>query len=463
MTLSDKLRQRQALQQRNTESFGCDKNSVAETAAVPAGENTVHPGRDDGNLKKALDRIGARERQRATNVPGESQQPKGEAFGGSVHTNVRGSFVHVDRVRPSDRGSTAREESVAELGSLLTGQTLDVDLRRVAFLDTETTGLSGGAGTYVFLVGVGSWCAKNFRVEQYFMRDYPEERAMLLALQERLEGVQLLVTFNGKSFDIPLLQSRFVLAKLKWPLANAAHLDLLHPARRLWKLRLGDCSLDNLEREILGIRREGDIPGHLIARLYFSYTRTGRPEGVEGILRHNRQDIETLADLATRVVCVLLTPFEQERPPEDLCSAGKYLEALGRLQLASVCVEAALESASAQETRQAALRTLARVRKFEKRYGEAADLWKALVDLSGELQESPCQELAIYYEHHLKDLEKALRWVEKVIPTIRNAGARAQWEKRRARLLKKTAKRGQARTTIYHSQKLPFCMPGSLA
>src|SRR5262249_33194494 len=158
---------------------------------------------------------------------------------------------------------------VLSLVQLLTGKQIECDPSRIAFLDTETTGLSGGTGTYAFLVGIGTWRSSGFLVEQFFMRNFDEEAAVICPLEERLSQVKVVVTFNGKCFDLPLLESRFVMHRRDWPLADGIHLDLLHPSRRLWKLRLKDCSLANLEREVLGFEREEDIPGYLIPQVYF--------------------------------------------------------------------------------------------------------------------------------------------------------------------------------------------------
>jgi uncharacterized protein YprB with RNaseH-like and TPR domain len=148
------------------------------------------------------------------------------------------------------------------------------DLGRAAFLDTETTGLAGGSGTAAFLVGVGFLDGDRFRVRQYFMRDYHEEPALLQALAEDMAAFPHLVTFNGKMFDLPLLDARYRLNRARSPLASASHLDLLHPARRLWKMRLECCRLQSLEAALLGVRRQGDIPGDEIPRLYFEYLRS---------------------------------------------------------------------------------------------------------------------------------------------------------------------------------------------
>ncbi|MHB8766314.1 MAG: ribonuclease H-like domain-containing protein, partial [Deferrisomatales bacterium] len=165
----------------------------------------------------------------------------------------------------------------------------------VAFLDTETTGLAGGAGTVPFLVGVGRWTGGGFRVVQLFLEDLDREAALLEALADELRGVTCVVTYNGRSFDLPLLENRHVLCRRPWPLAAAAHLDLLHPARTLWGRGHPDCRLATLEASILGHGRRGDIPGAEIPELYHQYLRRGATERLAAVFRHNRDDLLSLA------------------------------------------------------------------------------------------------------------------------------------------------------------------------
>ena len=143
-----------------------------------------------------------------------------------------------------------------------------------AFLDTETTGLAGGSGTCAFLVGIGRITPEGFRVRQFFMRDYCEEASLLDAVSRHLAPFRVLITYNGRSFDQPLLETRYRLNRSRPPFGKLEHLDLLHGARRLWKLRYESCRLVDLETQVLGFERDGDVPGALIPYLYFEYLRT---------------------------------------------------------------------------------------------------------------------------------------------------------------------------------------------
>ena len=177
-----------------------------------------------------------------------------------------------------------------------------IDFKQAAFIDTETSGLTGGTGTFAFLVGVGFFDGESFCVRQFFMRNPSEEPALIHLLDDLLQNFQTVVSFNGKSFDLPLLDTRFVLSRRPFPLKNTPHLDLLAPARRLWKERLPSCSLTSLEEHILGIFREGDVPGWMIPSLYFEYQRTGDASPLKPVFTHNALDILSMVSLTAYMV-----------------------------------------------------------------------------------------------------------------------------------------------------------------
>src|SRR5579864_9511656 len=168
---------------------------------------------------------------------------------------------------------------------------------RWAFLDTETTGLAGGTGTYAFLIGVGSIDECGFRVRQFFMRDYGEEASLLASLAAYLARFDVLITYNGKAYDQPLLETRYRMVRARPPFARMEHLDLLFGARRLWKLRLDSCRLVDLENQVLGVERHGDLPGEMIPYYYFEYLRTRHAARLLPVFQHNATDILTLACL----------------------------------------------------------------------------------------------------------------------------------------------------------------------
>jgi uncharacterized protein len=205
-----------------------------------------------------------------------------------------------------------------------------------AFLDTETTGLAGGTGTYAFLIGVGSIEPAGFRLRQFFMRDHGEEASLLRRLSEHLAQFDVLITYNGKTYDQPLLETRFRMARAPHPFERLAHLDLLFGARRLWKLRLESCRLVELENQILGVERQGDLPGEMIPYYYFEYLRTQQAFRLVPIFHHNAIDILSLACL-TAVV-----PFAFRAPEETAFRHGADVIGLARWVLKSGRGEQAL-------------------------------------------------------------------------------------------------------------------------
>ena len=170
----------------------------------------------------------------------------------------------------------------------------EVDINEAVFVDAETTGLSTASGTVAFLVGVGYVTATGFIVHQFFLPDYPSEPALLEAITDLVDGRHLVVSFNGKAFDLPLLETRYTMQRMPTPFINMAHVDLLHVSRRFWRGRFVDNSLQTLEKELLGVHRYNDTPGYLIPQLYFDFLSTGNAEPLAGVLLHNRLDIVSL-------------------------------------------------------------------------------------------------------------------------------------------------------------------------
>ena len=215
-----------------------------------------------------------------------------------------------------------------------------VDVERCLFLDTETTGLSHGAGTVAFLVGVGVIREKELVVTQYLMRDYDEEIFVLRRVLEKLRNCQVLVTYNGRSFDMPLLETRFVMHRMRADTDEIPHADLLHTARRVWKLRLKRCNLATLEDVVFHEPRTDDLPGAEVPQRYFDYLKQHDFSLLEDILKHNARDIATL----TRLLFVLAGLHENPLSAEhlqDIYSLGRIYERRGRQQTARMCYRAA--------------------------------------------------------------------------------------------------------------------------
>jgi len=289
------------------------------------------------------------------------------------------------------------------------------DSSKWLFLDTETTGLAGGTGTYPFLVGVAWWDAGGLQVEQFFMRDFAEEHSLLHELAARLAARPVLLTFNGKSFDWPLLENRFTMTRSIPTPKLAAHLDLLHPARALWKLRLGSVRLVELERHVLdaarlGWHREDDIASSLIPQYYFDYLRGGPCDPLVGVVRHNQMDLRGLAALCAKIDAFLDSHAEDRAKVDslDLFGLSRFLERRGDAERAQAACLQALDFGLPAEYRPRAHRDLAQLAKRRGEHESAAVLWQELVadPQDGVLA---CEQLAIHYERREKD---ALRAVE---------------------------------------------------
>jgi uncharacterized protein YprB with RNaseH-like and TPR domain len=258
--------------------------------------------RDLTDLTRIIRRIEAKTRT-SNPLASPSARPTLEALlDGTVEETERGKLLVVRRRFPVGHRHgaqpllAAREASPAALALLSRGGLPVTEGRRLLYLDTETTGLAGGTGTYAFLVGVGFFDGDEFEVRQFFMRDLDEEPALLTVLEETFRKFDGFVTYNGAGFDLPLLETRFVLARRRFP-GDVFHVDLLGPARRLWSARLADCRLGTVEQSVLRFIRDDDLPGALIPTVYFEYLRRKRPDELPRVFEHNRHDILSLAAL----------------------------------------------------------------------------------------------------------------------------------------------------------------------
>jgi uncharacterized protein YprB with RNaseH-like and TPR domain len=295
------------------------------------------------------------------------------------------------------------------------------------FLDTETTGLAGGTGTYAFLIGLAWWDAGALQVEQFFMRDFGEEHAILHEVAARIAERPVLVTFNGKAFDWPLLENRFTMTRSIAVPRLAAHLDLLHPARALWKLRLGSVRLVELERQVLdaarlGWHRQDDVLAALIPQHYFDYLRGGPAEPLAAVVRHNQMDLRGLAALVSKIDALLASDEERDAESLDLFGLSRYLQRRGESQRAhSACMQA-IDLGLPKEYDQQARRELAQLAKRRGEHDKAAALWHELVkdERNGA---HACEQLAVYYERRRKDFERALEFAKLGIAKVRRARA----------------------------------------
>ncbi|MFH0793194.1 MAG: ribonuclease H-like domain-containing protein [bacterium] len=382
-----------------------------------------------GRLHRASDLLGTTESGRPTGPPLslDAIYP-----GVEVRSNSAGEFAFIKTEyrfgdQPENRGFRFPFHHLVESINLKRAAFLGTDpevgglsLSELAFVDTETTGLAGGTGTYAFLIGVGYFRKGGFTVEQYFMEDYCNEPALIEALRQRMKKFEGLVTYNGKAFDVPLLRSRFIFNRTPsvWELP---HFDLLGPCRRIFRRRLGQCNLGSVESSVLGVRRESDVDGAVIPSIYFDYIRGLRRERMIPVLDHNVQDILSIGSL----LCYLsdfVQCYEHERFPhaEDLMGLARLHELRGELSEARRCLEHAV--GRAREGDQSLVAGLQLGRLFKK----AAE-WEKAIEVWGELcRHSPLQtlepyiELAKYYEHRARETQKAKMVVERALERLRS-------------------------------------------
>jgi uncharacterized protein YprB with RNaseH-like and TPR domain len=277
------------------------------------------------------------------------------------------------------------------------------------FLDTETTGLAGGSGTYAFLVGVGRITPQGFRVRQFFMRDFGEERSQLSALVEHLKQFDVLITYNGRTYDQPLLETRFRMVRQRPPFASLEHLDLLFGARRLWNLRFDSCRLVDLENQILGVERQEDLPGEMIPYVYFEYLRTHEVFRLMPIFHHNAMDILTLACLTAIVPRAFHAPNEaQFAHGAEMVGLARWWRQAEQHDNALALFRQAVERNLPDEL---LFRTLWDIAALEKKLGREHAALPVLTDLAASpnpMRAAAFIELAKYYEHRERNYAMAL-------------------------------------------------------
>jgi len=359
--------------------------------------------------------------------------------GGEVRRNEYGEHVAVRRWYAEPESITAKEEALRLLAPDAAAELADPD--QWLFLDTETTGLAGGTGTYAFLVGVAWWDAGGLQVEQYFMRDFGEEHSLLVALGERLAERRVLVTFNGKTFDWPLLETRYRMTRAITAAAPRAHLDLLHPARQLWRLRLPSVRLTEIEKYVLGWDRGPDLWSQMIPQLYFDYLRGGAAEPLADVFRHNQHDLRGLAALAGKMLSMLAAPEAVDGEPLDLFGLSRLLRRRGEAKRARQIYERALAAGLPGELDRAARRELARLAKRGRDYVRANELWNEIIgtelcvrspmgqthgsaptdgnDANAALE--AYEQLAIYYEHQAREPQRAAALTRQALEAVGEA------------------------------------------
>jgi uncharacterized protein YprB with RNaseH-like and TPR domain len=379
----------------------------------------------------------------------------GAILGGRPAETSFGQCLVIDRRYESDRFHGAIRIGECELEDFASlaildpsiapwGQTPDGPLRtrRTIFIDLETTGLSGGAGTVAFLVGCGYFDLGAFQVRQFLLTSFAAERALLAAVADFFDGADLIVTYNGKTFDVPVMETRWLFHRLQMPLGEVPHFDMLHPARRLWKTRAAlrqaqdtapgtaedsGCRLTTLERTLFNVTRVGEVAGFEIPGRFFRFLRSGDPRPLEAVLEHNRLDLVSLAAVMARALQLARDGEGACRDCAEALALGRVYERAGTddrvqeragaLARAEACYTRAAESGTAEVKGEALYRLALRCRR-ERRFEEAAAIWRQVIELTeprgirriaglAALRRFAAEALAIHHEHRERDLEGA--------------------------------------------------------
>jgi uncharacterized protein YprB with RNaseH-like and TPR domain len=315
-----------------------------------------------------------------------------------------------------------------------------LDLASALIIDLETTGLAGGTGTVPFLVGMGFYRDGLFRVVQYFLHDLAEEGAMIKELDHFFQEMDFrsIITYNGRAFDLPILETRFILHRQRLSLAGLPHLDFLFAARGLWKHKHENCRLFHLAREVVRADRSEDIPSAEIPLRYFEYIRSGDFSLIEPILYHNQEDILSLLGLIITGATLSAEGRQEEFISEmadamDLYGLGNMLARAGQREQSARLFQRALEGRLTEEVALRAKKKLSYHYKKEGKWEEAVAIWQ---EMTSQNQISSYRELAIHYEHREKNYEEAIRIVEEGLVLSRglNSGLRQDFCRRLKRL-----------------------------
>mgnify|MGYP000029443338 FL=1 len=360
-------------------------------------------------LKRQLDQL----RQKIARIEARGAAPASlpPELGRAVETAL-GSHWEIERRWPAHHrhGSAdvgALADLPADLLAVLDEEAAGCPPEQWVFLDTETSGVSGGTGTFAFLVGAGHATPQGFVVRQFFMREHGEEPSMLAALAQHLEQFRVVVTYNGKAFDLPLLETRYRLARQRVPFAHLAHVDLLHSARRIWRLALESCRLMELEARVLGFERHGDPGGAAVPRLYLEFLRTRNFRPLVPVFAHNAHDILSLACLTAIVPAAFRDPSRLTAPAE-MVALARYFQKEGRLEEALRLLGEALRRTLPEEMLWEALWQAAEMERRLGRTDAAVARWSELSTIRNPYQAQALEKLAVHYEHREKNAALAL-------------------------------------------------------
>jgi uncharacterized protein len=372
-------------------------------------------------------------------------EPLGD--GRSACVRVRRRY-EVDRRHGSFPMSECRCDRIDLLSSL--DGSVEACTAPLLFFDLETTGLSGGAGTMAFLVGCAWFDEGALQLEQYVLTTYAAERALLAHFAERVHASGTLVSYNGRTFDAPLLEMRWQFHRSRAPFAGKPHADMLHPARRLWRARAADpdggCSLSTLEEVLFGVERVGDVPGFEIPSRYFRFLRSGDARPLEPVLEHNRMDLVSLAAVTARALALVEHGSPACRDGWERLAVGRLYERLGDPGRAMDCFEEASRDGN-RDVRVEALARIASRHRRARRHAEAAEAWQQVFALTTDadhagprgraIARDAAEALAVHHEHRARNLEAARELARTALRLEHTRSGAASLEYRLKRLERK--------------------------
>jgi uncharacterized protein YprB with RNaseH-like and TPR domain len=354
-----------------------------------------------------------------------------------------GSMALADGLPPSD-GMWPRLSLLAGASS----HPRSVAPAQLLFIDLETTGIAGGAGTYAFLVGCGWFAGGTFRIRQFFLSSFTAERALLEAVGDLAADTGAVVSYNGKSFDLPLIETRFALHRLTSPFGEMPHIDMLHPARRMWRTTdtsAGDmsssCRLSTLEQHLCGYVRDGDVAGFEIPARYFRYVHTADPRPLAAVLEHNRLDLISLALVTARAAQLLEDGPAAARTAREALGMGRLYERGGMMSEAKSSFARAIDFDDAgEDVRAEALRAFAIIARRLRQYDDAADAWRRVLGLTmcpRPIEREASEALAVHLEHRRRDPASARDFAVRLLESDESLTRRQAAEYRLARIDRK--------------------------
>lgn len=397
---------------------------------------------DWGDLTEKLKRLGVR--------LGSEREPISKSkLKVSVDRVVQGRFLETalgavfssDHIYPSvHQHGKSKIKPGKEISRLAQWARLErfelADYDDFVFIDTETTGLSGGTGTMAFMVGAARFVAGDLVLEQFFLQNPAEEGALLTALSNFCGEIKAIVSYNGKAFDLPILNTRFVLNGMSSPFEGLPHFDLLPITRRVWKARLDQCNLGNIEHHILGLDRDPDeVPGYLVPEIYMDYLHSADATPLKGIFKHNENDVVSLAALFSTLNDLLEDPLGQtEAYASDHVSIGRLMGSLGDEEMAIKLYESGNALGGENAVQSMALLRLADIHRHRRNWSSAVPLWEEAASRNSVFA---LIELAKYYEHREKAYSLALDKTLKAIALSLSLPEAAQPRQLRRDLLKR--------------------------